>query len=85
VREAGALRSSIRLMSGVGQTLSFGDVGSMSGLPPKPAVERTSVDVSNVPEAAVSNRSKQPVSQPNSIDGAEKTGRSGAGPSIEQR
>src|SRR5256714_6010977 len=39
----------------------------------------------NLPEAAVSNRSKQPVIQPNSIDGAEKTGRSGARPSIEQR
>jgi hypothetical protein len=32
-----------------GQTRSFGDVCSMSGLLPKAAVERTSVDVSNVP------------------------------------
>ena len=40
-----------------GQTLSFGDVGSMSGLPPKPAVERTSVDVSNVPIAPLATNS----------------------------
>jgi hypothetical protein len=33
----------------MGQTRSFGDVGSMSGLPPESDVERTSVDVSNVP------------------------------------
>jgi hypothetical protein len=30
----------------IGQTRSFGDVCSMSGLPPKAAVERTTVDVS---------------------------------------
>jgi hypothetical protein len=37
------------LMSESGQTRSFGDVCSMSGLPPKAAVERTSVDVPPTP------------------------------------
>jgi hypothetical protein len=32
-----------------GQSRSFDDVGSMSGLPPKAAVKRTSVDVAKVP------------------------------------
>ena len=40
------------------QTRSFDDVCSMSALPPKAAVERTSVDVAEVPKPAVSYRSK---------------------------
>jgi hypothetical protein len=36
-------------MTASGQTRPFGDVCSMSALPPKAAVDRTSVDVSNVP------------------------------------
>jgi hypothetical protein len=35
-------------MSESGQTRSFGDVCSMSGLPSRAAVQRTSVDVSQV-------------------------------------
>jgi hypothetical protein len=31
-------------MTGLGQTRSFADVGSMSGLPPEAAVELTSLD-----------------------------------------
>ena len=40
------------------QTRSFGDVSSMSALPPKAAVQRTPVDVSQVPRTAVSNCNK---------------------------
>jgi hypothetical protein len=41
-----------RRMAEMGQTRPFGDVCSMSALPPKAAV-RTSVDVSNVPTAVI--------------------------------
>jgi hypothetical protein len=51
-----------------------GDVCSMSGLPPKAAVERTSTDVSNVPEAAVSNRSKPTLYSITSSAGASSGG-----------
>jgi hypothetical protein len=46
----------------------------MSGLPPKAAVERTSTDVSNVPEAAVSNRSKPTLYSITSSAGASSGG-----------
>jgi hypothetical protein len=45
-------------MSGVGQTRSYGGVGLMSGLPSEAAVERTSMDGREVPQPAVSNRSR---------------------------
>jgi hypothetical protein len=51
-----ALRDFEPLMTAVGQTRSFGDVGSMSGLPPEAAVERTSMDGSNVPTAEMHDR-----------------------------
>src|SRR5262245_24480140 len=44
--------------SALGQTRSFGDIGSMSELPSKAVAERTSVHGSKVSQAAVSNRSK---------------------------
>jgi hypothetical protein len=40
-------------MSESGQTRPFGDVRLMSGLPPKAAIEWTSVDVSKVPLADI--------------------------------
>src|SRR6516225_2361324 len=47
-----------RLMSESGQTRSFVDVASMSGLLPKAAVQRTTMDGREVPEPVVSNRSR---------------------------
>src|SRR5262245_31066772 len=46
-------------MSESGQTRSFGDVRSMSGLPPTAAVQWTFRNGGFVPKPAVSSRSKQ--------------------------
>jgi hypothetical protein len=53
-------RNSEPRISGVGQSRSFGDVASMSGLPPKAAVDQTSGDDSEVPQAAMSRCSNLP-------------------------
>src|SRR5262249_14736274 len=64
------LRSGIlvRSMTALGLSRSFGDVGSMSGLPSKTVVERTSVHGSKVPKAAVSRCSNTSVQKPDLLD-----------------
>jgi len=49
LKEGAGARSSRDARTAQGQTRPWGDVGSMSGSPPKAAIQRTSVDVSKVP------------------------------------